>query len=425
MSVTVEIFLAAFVLAQGEAALPAATLDPHQLVEEVLDRNPELEGARLALRAARDRAHGAGLLPAPMVAAGIAPGSFGTGVRVGHQLEVRQTLPWAERRRAERRGADVEAMELEAELATLRLDLALETTMLLIEGYRVDRAHEVNAEQLTLLAELQKASAARYAAGLAGQAEPLAAEVEHAELLHREVELEAESRVIQARLNTLLHRRPREPLAAFPSRLEPLDRGLPEEEPLVLLALTHRPELAGAGAGIGAAEVEIELARLERRPELEAMASYNSMWDDREHRVMVGLAASVPWQRQRRLDASRHAEAHRDAAVAARVALESRIRLELEEIRAGLEEALHRITVIEDRLLPAARDALRAAVAGYRSSTSELMAVFEAARAVRRAELERQEALAAHAEGRARLLRAVGLRAGIDELPVAVAGGER
>lgn len=423
MAPPLGILIAALVVASGEGAAPVSTLEPSTVVAEVLDRNLDLEEARLLLRAARDRAHAAGLLPAPMISVGFAPGSIGTGVRVGQQLEWKQELPWSKVRTAERRMADVEAIELEASLGAIRLDLALETSLLIIEGTFVERALVLNTEQLALVAELQKAAAARYAAGLAPQAEPLAAEVEGAELLHREVELSVARNLVRARLNTLLHRLPREVLPDFPAELPPPLPRVPAATDLASLALTHRPELARAGASIAGAEVEIELARQERRPELAAMASYSSMWDDREHRVMVGVSASVPWQRQRRLDASRHAETHRAAAVAARDSLEARVRLELEEATTGLEETTHRLDVIDNRLLPATRDLLRAAIAGYRSSTGELAAVLEAARALRRAELEREEALARYAELQARLLRAVGLRAGMDELPLAAGGG--
>ena len=73
----------------------ASVLTREALVQAVRDRNPNLEAARHAWRAARARVPQVRALPNPMATYGIAPLSVVSDeVPFGQELEVRQGLPW-------------------------------------------------------------------------------------------------------------------------------------------------------------------------------------------------------------------------------------------------------------------------------------------------------------------------------------------
>jgi outer membrane protein TolC len=394
----------------------APFLDREALVRAVLERNPSLEAARLAFHAAREMEAEARALPDPMLAAGIAPLSIGAGeVPFGFELRASQRLPYPGERRlaADRARAEAEAMG--HELEAMRRELAAMASMLFDDYYGVEREIEVSGHHRELLAEMQRTATARYAAGLVSQADPLEAEFEAARLAKREVELEAERRLLVARLNTLLHRPVRLPLPPAPPLLAPPGAVAPDADRLLERALAARPELAALEAEIQGLEAEVGLARVERRPELEAMVSYSSMWSDREHRFMVGAAIGLPVRGERLAAVERRALLRLEAARARRARLADQVQLEVEEGLLGLDEQRRVIELYTSRLLPAAADQVRAALAGFRAGTVEFVAVIEAEENQREAELGYHEALAIFHGRRAVLARAVGDLAGIED----------
>lgn len=105
-------------------------------------------------------------------------------------------------------------------------------------------------------------------------------------------------------------------------------------------------------------------------------------------------------------------------------------RLEVEdEIRSGvqmaidrLEEAHHVIELYRSRVLPASRDQVSAAVAGFKTGGTSFLALIEAERSQRTAELQYHAALASYYSRRAELERQIGRLPGVNESFPAVAG---
>ncbi|MGH9362775.1 MAG: TolC family protein, partial [Thermoanaerobaculia bacterium] len=85
------------------------------------------------------------------------------------------------------------------------------------------------------------------------------------------------------------------------------------------------------------------------------------------------------------------------------------------EAHARLAEGVRAAILYESRLLPAARDQVEAARAGFTTGQATALGVLEAERGLRRAELGYAEALAALARRRVELDRALGrLPGGLD-----------
>ncbi len=404
---------AAAAAAEEVAADPfagAVELDPAALVAAVLARNPTLAAAAHAARAAEQESVRASAFEALRISYGIAPASVGAAdVDFGQEFRASQMLPFRGKRRLRGQVAEAEAEAARLDVATVRLDLAARAAERFADYYLVDRALAVNAEHVDLLEEFQRVATARYAAGLAEQQDPLQAEVELAHVLHDGRILEGERAVLVAEINALLHRAPEAPLPPPPAERPAVvgeTRELDEAE-LVGAALGARPELAAADAAIRALETEIELARLERRPDFGVMASYNSMWSDSEHRMMVGGEIALP-RRRSAAAAVAQAEASAAAGVAEREALVDEIGRELRSASERLAEGHHILELYESRLLPAARDQVAAALAGFTSGGTDFLAVIEAERNLRSFQLGYHGTLANLHRYRADLDRAVG-----------------
>lgn len=384
-------------------------LDRRALIAAVLARNPSVEAARLAWRAARERVPQATALDDPMAELGTAPLSLVTsGSRIGFQAGASQRFPWPGT--LDRRGevARAEAAAAGEGIDEVRVHLAALASLLFDQYYLVAQGLEINREHRLLLEDFQRVAVSRYATGLAPQQAPLQAEVEAAHLMHEEVVLRTRRRALGAQINALLHRPPGAPLPPAPETLEPVpEPELPAGE-LVAAALARRPELRAQRARIQARQAAVELERLDAYPGFAASTSYNSMWATGDHRWMVGVAVNVPIWRGRLRAQVAEAEARLGAEESALASLEDAVRVELEVALAELDEAEHVVHLYANRVLPAARDQIAAARSGFVTGAATMLALIDAERTLRSAELEYHRAQANAASRRAELDRALG-----------------
>ena len=394
----------------------ADRLEIEELVSGALLRNPELAAARDAWQAALARVPQASSLDDPALSYAIAPLSLGGGVDFGHELRLGQRLPWPGTLRLRRQSAAAEAAAAELRVGEVRLRLTAEARTLFAEYWRVSRSQPVLEDHLRLLGALKEVATARYAAGLVPQGAPLQAEVEATHAHHDAIELAAARERVLARLIAVLHLPPGSPLPP-PADLPELPELAEAEAPAqrtedAVAALAARPDLRARREEIAAKRVELTLRQRARYPELELMASYNSMWEDREHRLMTGVGVELPMRRQRRLAAVREAEAALAAAEAELASREDAALAEVAVARADLAEAEDEAALYRDRVLPASRDQLVAARAAFGSGTADMTTTIDAARNLRLAELEQLAVIAALATRRAELDRALGLPQG-------------
>jgi outer membrane protein TolC len=282
------------------------------------------------------------------------------------------------------------------------------TSLLFDDYYLAARSLAINAEHMALVAELREVATTRYEAGEAAQQDPLQAEVEHAHLAHRELELRTAQRVASEQINALLHRTSDAQVPPPPTRLEPPDTEALDRAEREARALAQRPERRAAEARVRARVAGVDLARREFLPDFNLVAMYDGVWQERELRPFVGFEINVPLRLARRRAALREAEALLEQARNEQAGTEDAIRLELASGADRVEEARHVVHLYRDRLLPAARDQVEAAHAGFETGRNDFQALIEAERALRDAELGHEEALVALSRRLAELERARG-----------------
>lgn len=399
----------------------AAHLDRAVLVAEVLRRNPSVQAARAAWRAARSRVAQERGLDDPMLSYEIAPLSLfasdddfeHSAGRLGHTIQIEQRLPVPGARGLRAEMAEAEAAMARESWAELELDLALTASMLHDEWYTAHRALDVNAHHVEVLEALRQSAEARYVAGRGSQQDPLRADVALAELLQEKIMLEARRDMVRAELNGLLHRSPR---AALPPPLPELTVRAslpPPGEELEALALRQRPALAGARAERTGRRAAVDLARKSYFPEVELMASYSTMWDEEAHRYMVGVSVSLPLYRDQRRAAVDEARAGLSRTAHEQARLEDEIRVEVEKARQRLIEAMQVAELYRTRLVPVSRDRVAAARAGFESGRGGFEEVLEAENELRMIELRAHLALADVSRRDAELARTTGTTPGL------------
>lgn len=386
-------------------------LERAELVAAVLERNPGLEAARRGWEAAQLREPQVTALDDPMASYMIAPLSVGSAVPFGQTAQISQRLPFPGKRGLRGALARAEADAARGDFEAVKLELALAASLGFDDYLVVIEALEINREHARLLEDLRESAQAQYVAGRGSQQDALQAEVELARIESERIDLDAQQRVIVARLNALLHRPPERALPP-PVKQEPV---VETSESLLAQALEQRPELQAIRARIEGAERRRELARRESYPDFEVMTSYNDMWMMTQHYWMLGVGLNIPLQLGRRRAAVQEAESLFEAETARLARSEIEIRSELRQALDRTSAARDSLAVFETRLVPTSSAQVEAARAGFIAGRNSFVAVIDAERNLRNARLGATIARAELNRRLAELARAAGRMAGLNQ----------
>jgi outer membrane protein TolC len=388
----------------------APVLDRAAYVQAVLRRNRSLESARQAWRAAIGRTRQQGVLDDPMVNVDIAPLSIGSSTaRFGWDAMISQHLPWPGKLALDESIARAEADAAKSDFEASRRELAL-TAALLFDDYFVDvRSIEINAHHVALMRSMQQAATAQYESGHGSAQDPLQAEFELTHMEHDTVILASQRDVTIAQMNELLHREPDAPLPPPPPELSvPPAPDVSDARRLEAEAVDRRPDIAAARAHARAEQARATRSARESLPDFTVSTQYNSMWDMAEHRWMVGLGVNLPIWTGRRGGMVDEADAMRAPYEADAARMSDAARTQVAVALKRLEESGHVLHLMDQRLLPVARDEVDAARAAFTTSQAPFVAVVDAEKNLRGVELDRQMAVADFDRRRAELDRALG-----------------
>ena len=385
-----------------------SVLEVEALVAAVLARNPNLEAMERSRRAAVARRQQATALEDPMLSYAAAPQSLADrAMRDGHEVELSQRFPWPGKLRLRGQMAEHEAYAAAHDLHTARLRLAHETRRAFYDYYFAHRAIEINQANLDLLREFQRIAENKYAVGTAPKHDALQARVERLHLEHEALTLERTRRVVRAAINLLLHRSPEAQLPPPPAAVgRPHNR--PQLEGLVESAVNARPELQALAQRLESARANRRLAAREYYPDVTVMTTYSTMWDDPEHRWMLGAGINLPLQVGRRRAAEVEALSESQRIAAELAAGVDQVAFEVAEAYEQVVESEHVIELYESQFLPTARENLDTARSGYEAAESDFLTFLTAERDQRLIELAYQRALAEYHQSWADLRRAVG-----------------
>ncbi|MDN5937462.1 MAG: TolC family protein [Salinisphaera sp.] len=358
----------------------------------VLARNPGIDAMLAAVDAARAQIEAAGALPNPMLSYQMAPATLGAqGMPFGQSLQLSQSFPWPGTLYLRRAAAEAEARSTAQRLADLRLQLAAQTRSAYAEWAYVHRALAINEENQTIVARLRQAAEAAYASAQASQQDVLQAQVELTRLQNQRLKLERRQRIVQANINGLLNQPPQTPLP--PPRALPPPRDVPAFDALRTKALARYPALKSLAAQVAASRASVKLAKKNAYPSFTVMAGYNSMWAQPELRPMIGGSITIPFggdeaaeinAAQAKLRQSRAHLANRRSQVLSNLA----------QTYAKAEQARLTVRLYTEKLLPLAKQNLRAALNDYRNGTGEFLTLVSAEQQLLMARLKRTQARA-------------------------------
>ena len=406
----------------ARAIAHAQSDDLRSFLDDVLERNPELQTMRARVDALSHRPDQVGALPDPMLQTTLF--ALPPETRVGPQrlqVGVQQRLPSKARRGLKAQDAELAVRAAEAEVKAAELRLATEARQLWLELAFVDTLREILREERGHLERHEEAARARYAAGtgLAQGAIKIQAELTRvdAEILG----IDARRRSLVARLDALRDRFTAPAPDAKPITLPDADTetlkhfgGSMDFEELSQVALDSRPEMAAAATRSQQAGLGEELAETNRKPDFSVGLAWtlvesrqdtagrvNPPEDDGRDVVALMGGMTLPvWRAPREAELS-EALARTSAADADARRVASEIRREIADLAHRLPLEIRQLELLRDVLERQAEESVTSAVSAYSTGQTEVLdlldaehRLFEVRRAVARARADVAIALA-------------------------------
>lgn len=376
--------LAFFMAADGQGALA-------RLIQEALERNPEILAARKQLESARQRPAQAASLPDPMLSLGYTSiGGPLPGQGLGREPMARagfmasQTLPAPGKRGLRRQIALEEAGAAGQQYQAVQVSVI---ARLKAAWYELDHAYamlDVLARNRALLDRLFQLASARYQAGQGSQKELIEAQAKLTLLEARQATLEQVRRRSEAEINALLAR-PLESGVPRPPGAEPRE-ALTSLDELYERARLWSPIVAAQRHAVRRTEIAMQLARKEGSPDLTFAAGYSNMGGMPpmfEARVELPLPFFTRARQRAAVAEQAHsAEAARRSYQAAGNAVLFRIKDEWLASNASWRL----LRIYSTTLVPQTALALEAALAAYETGRGGFSDVLEQARAMLDAE---------------------------------------
>lgn len=289
-------------LRQGESS---GTLK--YLVEQALDRNPEIKAMARSFDAMRERVPQAKALPEPMLEYGyvgninpIPPFDIQKGdPSSARMLSFSQELPFPGKLGLKSQMAAREAESEWWNYEQTRLNVIAEVKDAYFDLFYLTKALETVTKNKDLLGKFAKIAEARYSVGKGIQQDVLKAQVEISKLIEQSTMLEQRRDTAIARINSLLYRNPEFPMGN-PEEIKP--QGLAQTlTELNQLALSNYPTLKMQRRKIDREQLGVRLAEKEFYPDFNVKFTYQNRPDMPEmYGVSVGVKIPLYfWQKQR------------------------------------------------------------------------------------------------------------------------------
>lgn len=391
----------------------ALTADPalDAAIERALSQNPDIAEMEYRIQAARSRIPQARALTDPMLTIGVVnlplPDlSFQQDDMTMKMVALEQRIPARGKRATAARVAEAELDMVQALHADHVNRLVAEVADSYFELASLDARIGILRRSLERLERVSESVRTRYRLGQGALPDPLLAGVEETRARDRLRALEAQRAAAAVRFNTLQDL-PADQVVG-PVRLSDTDRAMPDPSG-VAQALAASPAIRQGEADVRRAEEELRLARLDRRTDLDFMASYGER-QDRDDMVGATVGFNLPFARRGRI-AARVVEKQAELSAARSRLAFTRLELgrQVQEALVTLAGESDRAALYRDTILTQDETAARAAEEAYAVGKIDFQIYVQAVLAVDEDEAEAIERETAIRRARARLQAATGI----------------
>ena len=304
------------------------------------------------------------------------------------------SIPWPEKLRV---GAQIASAESQAKYFAFQaavLDSAFEVKRAYYQLYFLAEKIRVNREMLQLLGDLEKLAQAQNEVGKATLQDVLRAGIEKDRLRTELANLEDSRDSLMAQFKAALGMKAGEPTPPMPQHFESTPLDLTAEK-LFETALAQNARLKAMEAEVRAAEASAILARKERLPDF----SLGFMADVKANPVLYRLpgapgALSLPIWRDKIAAQIAEAQANKRSAQARLSAEQIALAADFAEKTFLYREATRNLALLNEQLLPKARQSLEVARSGYLAGQVDFLNLTDSQRTLLGFELDRVESAA-------------------------------
>ena len=366
-----------------------------ELIQEVLVRNPEMVAVRKQWEASTNRIAQARSLEDPTLSVHWwnFPQSFNLGRADNTIIGLSQKLPFPGKLALKEKVASQSAGMMEQALHAKERNLIARVKQAYYDLFLAHKAIQIHHEQIDLLKQFVEIATAKFRAGTGSQVDVLKAQVELSTLHQQLPVLEQQRDTAQAKLNQLLDRDPRFPLALpQPPREGRFDQDL---EDLYRLATTARPELKAADLEIQRNEQSHALAQRQYYPDFDvAFQRFQNFQANDGFGAYFAMSLPFAFWTKPKYDAAVEEAAAAIAAARADLhTLENVTRFQIRDLLAKVRASWEVAVLFRTTVLPQAEQGVAAARAGYRTGRTGFLDLIEADRAWRGFQLEYHRAL--------------------------------
>jgi len=335
--------------------------------------NPQVEASYYEWAAAVERITRERSLPDPRVGFQMDVDNMVSSVMPG----LMQDVPWLGKLRvsADMASAESRAMYFAFESALLRA--AYDVKRPYYQLYFLNDRIRINRETLSLVTELEEIARAQNASGRVTLQDVLRAQIEQERLRIEIVNLDDSRNSLVAQFKAGLGLRADQPNPPLPSKFESTPLDLTSDQ-IFTAALARNPRLKQMEAEVRAAEAGIRLAHKSKLPDFNAGIEI----DARTSPVMARptLGATLPIWRDKIAAEIAAAQARKGARQARLTAEQIQLAVEFADKSFMYREATRNLTLLNEILLPKARQSLDVARAGYSSGKVDFINLLDAER---------------------------------------------
>jgi len=400
---------------QAQPEKPLLNVD--QLIDEVLQNNPEILAAKKKLEVFKEKVPQAFALEDPMLGFGIinlpTNFSFRDEDMTMKEISISQKLPFPGKRPLMREMAEKEVEAVFNEIQGKVHQIIKDVKTAYYDLSHTYRATEVTQRNKNILENFVKIAETRYAVGEGIQQDVLKAHVEVSRMLDELIMLEQKRRALEAKLKALLNRAP-ETQVGIPE--EVIFRKFPFTiEELQKMALEMNPTLKGMKKMIESKEKAYALAKREYYPDFNFRFAYGQRDNGPEMRrrdTLTGMMEiNIPIFYKSKQD-RKVAETKADILnwEAQYRAMKNEIQFMITDMASMIQRVERQLELYKTGIIPQASLQINSAMSAYRVNKADFMTLLDSQMTLYKYELEYHQALTEFEKNVASLEAAIGKR---------------
>ena len=393
-----------------------ASLVLSQLVEEALNKNPDVLAAKSKWEVLIERPPQAGSLDDPMLGLGIVnlptdTFSFRREDMTMKEVSVTQRVPYPGKRPLRTEMARKEAEAALKDYEEAKNKIARDMKVAYYDLFYVNKAIEVTEKNREILKLLNQIAETKYGVGEGIHTDVFKAQVELSKMIDELIMLNQSKRSLKARINTLLHQPAFGPLGD-PGEVT-FEKFAADPDKLLEAAQANRPLLQSLKKMVERNRVGLKIAEKDYYPDFEFKMAYGQRDDGplgrRADMVTAMVGINIPlWYKTKQ--ERKVAESQKDvlAAKDQLTATTNEIRFMLSDKITEIERAERQIELLKTGIIPLATLSLDSAISSYRVNKVDFITMLDTLVTLFKYEIQYYRLLAEHKKNAAEIEGAVG-----------------